>query len=1038
MKRQSGDCPPESVLTDFGLGKLDEASAETIAQHIETCVDCRDRVANLPGDTFVARLQDAGVAPVVKPTEAWEDAASAKEKPAKPATDGAIPPELTSLPDYDNFKKVGRGGMGVVYLAHNRALDRWEVLKAVNQALFSRPEALKRFQLEIRSAARLRHPNIVAAYSVFRAGGLLIFAMEYVRGKDLSQVVKQRGALPVPNAAFYAYQAAVGLQHAHGKGMVHRDIKPNNMMLAIEGKKHVVKILDFGLAKATSENAAETALTRTGQMLGTPDFIAPEQILDARQADIRADIYSLGCTLYYLLSGKPPFEETSLYGILQAHQTRDALRLDRVRDDVPPELADIIARMMAKDPMARYQTPAEAAKALIPFFKPQTQQADGKPSALSAPSVAAGPLDSAPPPPQAEQQGVILTALRPMPGGHRPWSRPIMLAGVAGVAIIVLTAITFLATRKRASAPDAEAPQSESRATAATDNATTPAAALRPNEFEARSVYGPLESRALVEALASPVKKSLDGITVADLLRDLRDDYQIDVFLDQRTLSDNGASTDTKLAPWNASRGSLEQALDAMLDPLGLSWTARRSRLLIVRKEWARVTGKRHGISAWSLSDLAAYRTSAAITRATVQPFVESVQQVKPASWDAVGGPGSLKPGEGVLFVHQSSEIQREIEQRFSRHLVRIEPDVWAFPQSDAVRKALLTKADLSFEAVPLRDVLDAMAKKHDLGIELNTDALTDAGVPPQTPITIDLRRQPLDFALERLLWPLDLRYFVDGEVVFVTTATQEENELRPIEYDASDAVQLFGDIDSVVAAIEALVWPTTWGKVGGPAQVLVLPDRSTLSIDQIYAAHAELHEFFALARAATRDGSAVGVPAAADARQAQKRDASKKILYAPPGLRDVVKALASPVKRSWNEATLAQFAQDLRDDFQIHVYVDEKALADAAIGTDDPFVKWSARRGTLEVALHGILAPVYLSWTFHQGNLWITTAQENENLQQLAAYRTGHAIIAADSKAFIKTVEKVKPLTWDTVGGAGSLTQVRELRRSRKDLGAV
>src|SRR5205085_12473387 len=144
-------------------------------------------------------------------------------------------------------------------------------------------------------------------YSALQAGELLVLAMEYVQGEDLAHFVRAHGRLPVANACYYVQQVALGLQHAFEKGMVHRDIKPQNLILAREGKKHVVKILDFGLAKASREGEeADRGLTGTGWMMGTPDYIAPEQALDAARADIRADIYSLGCTLYYLLSGNPP------------------------------------------------------------------------------------------------------------------------------------------------------------------------------------------------------------------------------------------------------------------------------------------------------------------------------------------------------------------------------------------------------------------------------------------------------------------------------------------------------------------------------------------------------------------------------------------------------------------------------------------------------------------------------------------------------------------------------------------------------------
>src|SRR5262249_47703655 len=148
------------------------------------------------------------------------------------------------------LRELGRGGMGVVYLARNRRMDRLEVLKVVSRQLTDKSESAERFLREIRSAARLNHNNIVTAYAAPQAGALLLFAMEYVDGEDLARVVQDRGPLPVVNACYYIRQAALGLQHAHEKGMVHRDIKPQNLILAREGRKHLVKILDFGLAKA--------------------------------------------------------------------------------------------------------------------------------------------------------------------------------------------------------------------------------------------------------------------------------------------------------------------------------------------------------------------------------------------------------------------------------------------------------------------------------------------------------------------------------------------------------------------------------------------------------------------------------------------------------------------------------------------------------------------------------------------------------------------------------------------------------------------
>ena len=201
--------------------------------------------------------------------------------------------------------------MGVVYLAHNKLMGRDEVLKVMGRQIMERPGVLERFLREIRAVAKLRHPNIVTAYSAIRLGESIVFAMEYVEGLDLSKMVKAKGPLPVAHACNFVHQAALGLQHAHEEGLVHRDIKPGNLMLSRKGDKAIVKVLDFGLAKVTREEKVDGGLTSEGQALGTPDFIAPEQILDAQSADIRADIYSLGGTLYYLLTGRPPFQANS-------------------------------------------------------------------------------------------------------------------------------------------------------------------------------------------------------------------------------------------------------------------------------------------------------------------------------------------------------------------------------------------------------------------------------------------------------------------------------------------------------------------------------------------------------------------------------------------------------------------------------------------------------------------------------------------------------------------------------------------------------
>jgi serine/threonine protein kinase len=303
-------------------------------------------------------------------TDSFQGRLKKAQSPVRAAASAStLPSELASHPDYQVIRELGRGGMGVVYLAENELMGRKEVLKVVSSQLLNRQGAVERFHREIRSAAQLHHPNIVTAYSAARIGESIVFSMEYVEGHDLAKFVEKNGPLPVAHACNFVYQAALGLQHAHERGMVHRDIKPSNLMLARDGNRPIIKILDFGLAKVTSEGAVDGGLTHEGQMLGTPHYVAPEQTVNPHAADIRADIYSLGCTFYCLLAGHPPFDAPSLYELLQAHHSMDAKPLNFVRPEVPVELAALVAKMLAKETERRFQTPAEVAQALIPFFK---------------------------------------------------------------------------------------------------------------------------------------------------------------------------------------------------------------------------------------------------------------------------------------------------------------------------------------------------------------------------------------------------------------------------------------------------------------------------------------------------------------------------------------------------------------------------------------------------------------------------------------------------------------------------------------------
>jgi formylglycine-generating enzyme required for sulfatase activity/tRNA A-37 threonylcarbamoyl transferase component Bud32 len=316
--------------------------------------------------------------------------------PAVDDTPFNLPPELASHPRYKVLRELGRGGMGVVYEARQTLMNRQVVIKVISKALLDHPDAVERFRREVEAAARLSHPNIVTAYDAEQAGELHMLVMEFVPGQSLAEVLKKKGPLAIPRACHFARQAALGLQHAFEQGMVHRDIKLANLMLTPKGQ---VKILDFGLAKLASEHGQSKGLTSTGAYIGTPEYSAPEQATSARSADIRADIYSLGCTLYCLLAGRPPFQEETVVLTLFAHMTKEPTPLPELRAEVPAGLWKVVAKMLARDPAQRFQQPGEPARALLPFMKSgprETTAAVVAPRPGPGVAAKAGPLPASP------------------------------------------------------------------------------------------------------------------------------------------------------------------------------------------------------------------------------------------------------------------------------------------------------------------------------------------------------------------------------------------------------------------------------------------------------------------------------------------------------------------------------------------------------------------------------------------------------------------------------------------------------------------
>jgi serine/threonine-protein kinase len=328
---------------------------------------------------------------------------------------------------YQLLAVLGQGGISEVFKAWDTVRGRIVALKVLQQHLADNPDAVRQFQREREAVTRLSHPNIIRTYDADAVDGFPYFAMEFVEGMDLDCFVHRVGPLPVEQASDYVRQVAQGLQHAHQLGLVHRDIKPANLFLlhppiptgqtARKGPDPVVKVIDWGLArlvKGAGEAQAATccdSAAERGRLLGTADYISPEQASDASVVDTRADIYSLGCTFYYLLTGRPPFLGATLMHKLLEHQQAEPDDIRQLRPDVPEEAADILRRMMQKKPEERYQIPLLVVAALRRFCPRGPAAAPlGRPGVLLDRAPSRGPA-SAP-------------ALRPAPKPAGTTTRP--------------------------------------------------------------------------------------------------------------------------------------------------------------------------------------------------------------------------------------------------------------------------------------------------------------------------------------------------------------------------------------------------------------------------------------------------------------------------------------------------------------------------------------------------------------------------------------------------------------------------------------
>lgn len=358
-------CPEQERLEEYLLGRLDPVGNEAIDEHLDHCPTCLSAVETLDesANAVFSCLRQAPPPQAEFGEPVYQRLVDRAKMLGSESVTVNGRPEIAAglvLGNYVLGEPIGAGGMGHVYKAEHVRMKRVVALKVLPPELFQSPAARARFRREVEAAARLTSPHIVAAFDAGESEGRDYLVMEYVEGRTLADVVRQEGPLAIREALETTLQAARGLEHAHAAGIVHRDIKPANLILTqgrqVNGQNHagIVKILDMGLARIHQPNVERHGdLTGAQVVMGTAAYMAPEQAADTRQADQRADIYSLGCTLFFLLTGRPPYEGNTAMETLFAHREQPVPSLRSARPDCPAEVAAFFRKLVAKKPAER-------------------------------------------------------------------------------------------------------------------------------------------------------------------------------------------------------------------------------------------------------------------------------------------------------------------------------------------------------------------------------------------------------------------------------------------------------------------------------------------------------------------------------------------------------------------------------------------------------------------------------------------------------------------------------------------------------------
>ncbi|MEQ1824304.1 MAG: serine/threonine-protein kinase [Pirellula sp.] len=372
-------CVPPEKMREYLSGWLDEPESDSIESHLRRCSQCELRISSLESepDSLAVQVRDGLETAHAQDSDTPDAAVAYALRQAKrlPVAESPEPPERVEpnidshIGPYEIERSLGQGGMGCVYLGKHSQLHKRVAIKVLPSRPFRNDHYAARFKREIRTAGQLNHPAIVQATDAGQHDGTHYLVMEFVDGLDVSRIARLVGMLNVPDACSIAKTVALGLSHAHAMGVVHRDIKPSNLMISQSGD---VKILDFGLAHVSLWDEASAELTTVGQLMGTLDYMAPEQAERAEAVDYRADLYSLGATLFRLLCGRAPLVASpglSPLAKLRVLATQKSPKLDTLRPDAPPKLVGLVERLLARDPNDRPASAAHVAEELSEFVE---------------------------------------------------------------------------------------------------------------------------------------------------------------------------------------------------------------------------------------------------------------------------------------------------------------------------------------------------------------------------------------------------------------------------------------------------------------------------------------------------------------------------------------------------------------------------------------------------------------------------------------------------------------------------------------------